>query len=254
MEIRMSVEEIIAMLEKRMGIDILKDETMAAPKSVLNMFTNAAEKLDIERTHKVGDLVKPDRALSKMASHTFKDEDIILKIIKVRNDLQFQEICVIPVNSNDKRRAYAKSFEFVPATFADGMRLLHDHESTFVELVGISPYSLQRIYDVAARKTERYENIFNDNGVKYTSVFDTITDVWFNLEKDIRKYIDFDHFVDYTCKAIIRQTYSSLDEFLENWLILINLAKQVNRPVNLYCKNIDLAIRILKRELNKKNI
>lgn len=114
MEIRitMSVEEIVAMLEKRMGNDILKDETMAAPKCILNMFTNAVEKLDIEREYKVGDLVKPDRALSKMVSHPFKDEDIILKVIAVNNNAQFQELCVIPVNPSDKRAAYARAFAF----------------------------------------------------------------------------------------------------------------------------------------------
>lgn len=251
----MSVEEIITMLEKRMGNDILKDETMAAPKCLLDMFIDTAERLDIGRKYKVGDLVMPDRTIAKMVKHRFKDEDIILKVTGVRNDLPFQEICVIPVNSNDKRRVCAKSFEFIPATFADGMRLLHDHESTYIELLGVtSPYSLEKIYGVAARKTERYENIFDDEGVEYISVFYGIANVWFNLEKGIRRYLDFDHFVDYICKAIIRQTYSSLDEFLENWLILVNLAKQVNRPVNLYCQNIDMAIRILKRELNKKDM
>lgn len=173
MEVRitMSVEEIIAMLEKRMGNDILKDETMAAPK------------------------------------------------------------------------------------FEDGMRLLHDRESTFIELLGVtSPYSLERIYDVAVRKAERYENIFDDEGVEYISIFNTIANVWFGLEKGIRRYLDFDHFMEYVCNAVIEQLYPSLEEFLENWLILVQLAKQVDRPVNLYCENVNMVIRVLKRELNKKDM
>lgn len=214
----------------------------------ININIDTAERLDICRKYKVGDLVKPDKAISKMASHTFKDEDIVLKVIAVNNNTAFQEVFLGTLDG--KASTYGHAFEFVPATFADGMRLLHDHESTFIELLGVtSPYSLEKVYDIAVKKSAFYENIFNDNGIKYISLFYGIGNVWFNLEKGIRRYLDFEHFMEYVCKAVIEQLYPSLEEFLENWLILVNLAKQVNRPVNLYCENVDMAIRVLRKKL-----
>lgn len=228
--------------------DILRDETMAAPKCLLDMFIDTAERLDICRKYKVGDLVMPDRTIAKMAKHRFKDEDIILKVTGVNNNAAFQEVFLETLDG--KASTYGHAFEFTPATFADGVRLLHDTKSTFIEVLGVtSPYSLEKIYDGAAKKSALYENIFNDNGIKYISLFYGVANVWLDLEKGIRRYLDFNHFMEYVCAAVIEQLYPSLDEFLENWLMMVNLAKQVNRPVNLYCENVDIAIRVLRKKL-----